>query len=365
MPTVAEIISVLDSFAPTATAAGWDNVGLLLGDRTAEVRRILTCLTLTPNVADEAVSTGCQLIVTHHPILFRGAKQITSDTPEGRTILTLTRAGIAVYSPHTAFDNCPGGINEQIASRLGLSNVRPLRLESSNEEYKLVVFVPDADLAKVSDAIFAAGSGVIGQYRECSFRLPGRGTFFGGEASNPTLGQKGRREDVSEWRLEAVCPKAKVETVVAALRRAHSYEEPAFDIYPLVAVTTKSGAGRLGDLDLPLAGLAERVKQELNCSRLQIVGDLKRSVKRLAIACGAAGEFLPDAIRAGADAFLTGEMRFHDYLTAQAAGIALVLPGHYATERFAVEEMARWAGQLVAGIVATASQSECDPVTWV
>src|SRR5262249_42096227 len=147
-----------------------------------------------------------QLIVSHHPILFRAVKRLTTDTPEGRMLLALIRANVAVYSPHTAFDNTKGGINEILARRLGLADLRPLRMNDGPRQCKIVVFVPENDLAKVSDALFAAGAGHIGEYGECSFRLAGTGTFFGSDAANPTVGQKGRREEVSELRLEVVCP---------------------------------------------------------------------------------------------------------------------------------------------------------------
>jgi len=367
MPTIADVIEALERFAPTRLAASWDNVGLLLGDRGNSVSRVLTCLTLTSEVAQEAVDSQVQLIVTHHPILFRGAKRITTDTAEGRSILALAKAGIAVYSPHTAFDNTVGGINDQLANRLGLTEIQPLRKGPAVESCKLVAFVPESDLAKVSDAIFAAGAGQIGEYRECSFRLAGTGTFIGTDAANPVVGQKGRREEVAEWRLEVVVPRAAVERVAAALRQAHSYEEPAFDVYPLTSLATRGGEGRIGQLSSPqlLGEFASFVRRELNSGPVQIIGDAKKPVKRIALACGAAGEFLTDAQNAKADAFLTGEMRFHDYLNAKAAGMGLVLPGHYATERFALEVLARWLSQNTPGLKASASSVESDPVTWV
>jgi hypothetical protein len=215
--------------------------------------------------------------------------------------------------------------------------------------------------------MFAAGAGAIGEYRECSFRLAGTGTFHGSDASNPTIGTKGRREEVSEWRLEVVCPEAAVESVVSAMRRAHSYEEPASDVYPLRPGRSPLGEGRLGKLTAPtpLRALAEVAKTQLRCGPVQVVGDLDRPVERVGIACGAAGEFLVDAARAGADVLLTGEMRFHDYLAAKALGVALLLPGHYATERFAVEELAvklqtRWSELRV-----EASRRDADAVAWV
>ena len=234
MQTVANIVDHLAQFAPPALAADWDNVGLLLGERGAEVRRVLTCLTVTPEVAEEAVETRAQLIVTHHPVLFRAVKRLTGDTAEGRMLFALIRAGVAVYSPHTAFDGTHGGINEMLARRLGLTRREPLLPADGPRQCKLVVFVPDADLAKVSDALFAAGAGQIGQYSQCSYRLSGTGTFFGSDAANPAVGVKGRREEVAEWRLEVVCPEGRVAGAVESLRRAHSYEEPAFDVYPLL-----------------------------------------------------------------------------------------------------------------------------------
>jgi dinuclear metal center YbgI/SA1388 family protein len=364
MLTVAVVVDFLKRFAPPALAADWDNVGLLLGDGEAELRRVMTCLTLTPEVAAEAVESDVQLIVTHHPILFRAIKRLTTGDPEGRMLLGLIRAGIAVHSPHTAFDNTSGGINDILARRLGLSEVRPLRRGEGARQCKLVVFVPDKDLSRVSDAVFAAGGGQIGQYSECSFRIAGTGTFFGSDASNPTIGQKGRREEVSEWRLEAVCPESAVEQVVAAMRRAHSYEEPAYDVYSLRPSPSAAGTGRLGRLPQPLAlaELATVVQSSLGARLVQTVGEAAKSVDRLAIVCGAGGELFNDAVRARADAFLTGEMRFHDYLAARAQGVALILPGHYATERCGVEELAEALQRQWAELEVWASRRERDPV---
>ncbi len=365
MPTVAEIAGYLERFAPTRTAADWDNVGLLLGDAAAPAERAMTCLTVTPDVVAEAVAENVQLIVTHHPILFRGAKKLSSHTAEGRLLLPLMKAGVAVYSPHTAFDNCAGGINDDLARRLDLTNVQPLRPREAAKKYKLVVFVPESDLQKVSDALFAAGAGKIGQYEQCSYRLKGTGTFFGSDSTNPTVGQKGRLEEVAEWRLEVVVSEASLGPALCAMRAAHSYEEPAFDVYPLHDRETKSeqGEGRIGEIAATTLGeLAKRVKRLLNANAVQICGDSGRSVNRIAIACGAAGEFLSDAIRAKADTFLTGEVRFHDALAAEAAGVGLILPGHYATERPAVEELAARLAREFPAATVWASRRERDPL---
>jgi dinuclear metal center YbgI/SA1388 family protein len=366
MPSVADLVTFLDCFAPPSLAAEWDNTGLLLGDAGQPVERVVTCLTVTPDVVAEAVAERVQMIVSHHPILFRGAKKLSSQTPEGRLMLPLMRAGVAVYSPHTAFDNCNGGINDTLAQLFGLQNVKPLRSKDGKQEFKLVVFVPEADLAKVSDAIFAAGGGVIGQYEQCSFRLAGTGTFFGTESTTPTVGQKGRREEVSEWRLEVVVPEGRVDVVIAAMRAAHSYEEPAFDVYPLRANRT-GGEGRIGELaeSLSLVEFAARVKVACAATTLQYVGSPTKLVSRVAVACGAAGEFLTDAIKSKADVFVTGEVRFHDCLTSEAAEIALVLTGHYASERPAVEMLAERLKQEFPAVSAWASRRERDPLVTV
>ena len=218
--SVAALIDFLDQFAPPVLAAPWDNVGLLLGDRAAAVQGVMTCLTVTPETAAEALESQVQLIVTHHPVLFQPVQRLTSDTAEGRMLLALIRAGVAVYSPHTAFDNTRDGINDLLARRSGLTELGPLRRRGGPGQCKIVVFVPESDLGRVADAMFAAGAGSIGQYSQCSFRLLGTGTFFGSDATNPAVGQKGRREEVSEWRLEAVCPENAVDPVIAAIRRA-------------------------------------------------------------------------------------------------------------------------------------------------
>jgi dinuclear metal center YbgI/SA1388 family protein len=381
MPTVDLIVRQLDQFAPLVLAAEWDNVGLLLGDRAAEVRKVMTCLTVTPESAAEAVAEGAQLVVSHHPIFFRPVQRLTMATPEGQIILSLIRAGIAVYCPHTAFDNTRDGINDLLARRLNLSESRPLRVRPGLEiggcpledrgtipfverRCKIVVFVPDSDLARVSDALFAAGAGNIGAYSQCSFRLAGTGTFFGSDEANPAVGQKGRREEVAEWRLEAVCPESLVDSVVIAMRKAHSYEEPAYDVYPLRPSPSPCGEGRWGRLSAPLTleALAGQVKENLSASFVHMVGEAARPVSSVAIVCGAGGDYVADAARVQADVLLTGEARFHDCLAARAKGLALILPGHYVTERPGVEDLAHRLAGWFPDLKVWCSRKEADPV---
>jgi dinuclear metal center YbgI/SA1388 family protein len=367
MPTVADIAADLEQFAPLHLALDWDNVGLLVGDAASPVQRILTCLTVTPSVVAEAIESHCQLIVSHHPVLFRAVKSLTACTVEGRMLLELIQARVAVYSPHTAFDNCRGGINDQLAERLGLSNTRALRPMAGEMKFKIVVFVPPTELEKVAEAMFAAGAGRIGQYRECSFRLSGTGTFFGEESTQPTVGQKGRRESVEEVRLEVVCPECAIGGVVSAMRAAHSYEEPAFDVYPLQQLDSSPGQGRVGELPaaISLREFAEQVRTSLELQQLPVVGAMDKSVRTVAIACGSAGEYLPDAVRAGADVFVAGEMRFHGCVDAESLGIGVVLAGHYATERLGIEMLARRLQLRWPDCIVSASRREADPIRWL
>jgi hypothetical protein len=258
---------------------------------------------------------------------------------------------------------------------LGLANVRPLRPKPT-PLYKLAVFLPESDLAKVSDAVFAAGAGVIGRYDQCSYRVTGTGTFFPHEGTNPTIGQIGKREEVSEYRLEVILPAEKLDAVVAAVRASHSYEEPAFDVYPLFfpkAVSrdaqsserSAEGEGRVGtrSTSTTRAALAGKCKGALRASTIQLIGDPNKPITTVAVACGAAGEFLPDAVAVKADAFLTGELRFHYGVTAKAAGIGVILPGHYATERPGVEALAAKLAAAFPGLTVRASRAETDPFT--
>jgi dinuclear metal center YbgI/SA1388 family protein len=365
MPLLHDIVTFLDTRAPARLAASWDNTGLLLGRRDQEIRKVLTCLTVTPEVVAEAVDEQVNLIVSHHPILFKGVKNLSEGSPEGRLLGPLLRTDIAVYSPHTRFDNCIGGINDRLAVSLQLSEVRPLRPLAGSAVYKLVVFVPKPDTAKVLDAMFAAGAGWVGdgRYSECSFRTPGTGTFKGEAGAKPVIGQVGTREEVEEDRVEVLVPVNLLNRVVEAMNGAHPYEVVAYDVYPLVP-WNDGGEGRIGVRKevRTLTEFATFAGRQTEAQAVQIVGDSARTVQTVALACGSAGEFLDDAIRAGADTFVTGELRFHDALKAEAAGIGVVLLGHYASERPAVESLSGWISGTWPLMDCWASKREHDPL---
>jgi dinuclear metal center YbgI/SA1388 family protein len=364
MTLVADIARWLDGIAPCRLAESWDNVGLLWGDPAAPVERVMTCLSVTPESAAEAVEERASLIVSHHPVLFRALKAVRADQVEGAALWKLARAGVAILSAHTAFDNATGGINDGLARRLGLVDVGPLRPSPAADSFKIIVFAPRSDRERVLAAAFEAGAGRIGAYEECSFSSAGYGTFFGTEGANPTIGQAGRRETVREWRIEIICSAGPLAAVLSAIRANHSYEEPAIDVIKQHAPPGRPGIGRLGRLERPepLEALATRTAKALGATCAQLVGTSARPVSRVAIACGAGDDFVLDAARAGADVLLTGEARFHQALAAKALGLALILPGHHATERPGVEDLAELIRAAFPALTVWPSQRETDPL---
>lgn len=366
MTNVADVARWLDDFAPSRLAESWDNVGLLWGDPDAPADRVMTCLTVTAETALEAVRERAGLIVSHHPVLFRETKRIRPDLPGTAPLWTLGRAGVAIASPHTAFDSAADGINEGLCRRLGLLETKSLRPIAAASSFKVVAFTPESDREAVLAGAFGAGAGRIGDYSECSFTIPGRGTFLGGETTNPAVGRSGRRETVDELRLEVVCPGDRLAAVLAAIRAAHSYEEPAVDVFPLHPAST-IGSGRIGRLAEPrtLAEFARSVARSLGRSAIQAVGDPNARVEQVAVACGAGDDFLGDAVRLGAHALLTGEARFHRALEARASGVGLLVAGHYATERPGVEDLADRIARGFPDLIVWPSRDECDPLSFI
>ncbi|MBI1346104.1 Nif3-like dinuclear metal center hexameric protein [bacterium] len=359
-----DIIAELESLAPPYLAESWDNTGLLLGDRTTDIQRVMTCLTLTPDVVAEAVARNVQLMVSHHPLMFKPLQRITADTIEGQTLWNLAKHGIAVYSPHTSWDNAPLGINQQLAERLKLHDVEPIRRQMSPAGYKLVTFVPVDTLDVVQRALWDAGCGEIGNYTCCSFVSPGHGSFWGNSSAEPVVGQSGQLERVEELRLEVLCPKSRLQSALAALRLAHTYEEPAIDVIPVESLASPHGAGRMGTLAKPctLTELAATVREKLPSSSVQFVGDPQTKVSRVGIACGSAAEFWKESRQAGCDVLLTGESRFHGCLEVRDAGFAMILAGHFATEHLGMEQLAALLSERCSGLTVTASQWERDPL---
>lgn len=342
--TVAEFCRAMETTAPTAFAQDWDNVGLLAGDPAAPVKKILLCIDLSEAVVAEAVARKADVIMAYHPPIFRPVRSVRADSGEpDAAVFRCIAEGIAVYSTHTALDAAEGGTNDVIAGLCGAVATEPLEYvnEPGEAQSKIVVFAPEAEVDTVTGAMFDAGAGHIGDYSCCAYRLSGKGSFLGGDATNPTIGKRGRLEFVNEQRVEMVVTDRALPRVIEALVEAHSYEEPAFDVYSLRA-RPRRGIGRKGDLPRPvsLKSLARSLKRKTRATGVQIVGDPEQLVSRVIVAVGAAGSLPLRAGVAPGDVVVTGEMRHHDGLTVRRRGCAAVTLGHWASERPALDALA-------------------------
>ena len=364
MTTVADIVDAVDRLAPFRSAEPWDNVGLLLGDAAWPVRRVLVCLDVSEAVCREAARRRADLVLAHHPLLFKDVDRLTSETRHGRLALALLESRRAVIAAHTNLDGAEGGLCDILAGMVGLRDLKPLRAEPAGKHYKVVVFTPPQALDPVRAAAFAAGAGRIGNYTECAFAAEGEGTFRPGEGSKPVVGRRGRRESVRELRLEFLVDDRCLSGVLAAVARAHPYEEPAIDVYPLHAAPGPGGLGRVGRLAKPMAAgrFADVVRKALGLKAIALAGPPGRKVRRVAVLTGAGSGLAESVLTAGADAYLTGELKHHEVEDLAAAGLAVVLGGHYRTERVPLE---RWAPRLdrsLKGVEVRMSRSERESV---
>jgi dinuclear metal center YbgI/SA1388 family protein len=355
---LSEIIAILEQIAPVKFAEPWDNVGLLAGDPAAAISRVLLAIDYTKAVATEAVASQSDLVIAYHPPIFEPLKRLKA----GDVVFDAIRSEIAIYSPHTALDVADGGTNDMLADVLGLQNRAPLRAASpASSHYKLVTFVPAESVEKVSQALFDAGAGRIGHYSSCSFRAAGEGTFFGDAQTNPAVGQRGKLEHAAEIRLETVVPIASAAQVIAALRASHPYEEPAFDLNQLAAAPGGRGMGRVGAVAAPRAELIEAIKTGLGISRLLVAGPTSGDAKTAAVCAGSCGNLLNDAIAAGADLFLTGEVRHHDALKAAAVGMTVVCALHSNSERPVLAHLASRLQAAAPHLAIAVSAADRDP----
>ena len=362
---VAEVCAALEEIAPLGLAQSWDNVGLLAGDETTRVRRLLCCIDLTPAVVVEALTGRYSMVLAYHPPLFKpiSALRVPSHGTED-AVYRCVRLGISIYAPHTALDAAAGGTNDVLAELCGVTETEPLEYADTpgRDEFKLVVFVPPVVVEQVAEALFAAGAGRIGEYTHCSYRGAGQGSFFGSETTNPAVGARGRLEYVDEQRLEMIVPAGALPAVVAALRQAHPYEEPAFDVYPLKLAPVR-GLGRVGTFAEPttLRQLADRLKRSTPATCTQLVGPPERDLTRALILVGAAGSIPFRGELSSQDVIVTGEIRHHDALTIRRRGCCAIALGHWASERPVLAPLADRLGCELPGLEVRVSEADCDP----
>jgi dinuclear metal center YbgI/SA1388 family protein len=367
IPKVTDIAGIINKIAPPALAEAWDNPGLQVGDPAGEVSRIMVALDPTPTSVSAALAASCQLLITHHPLIFKPLKSISTGTPLGATIHRAISGGLSIISLHTNYDIASGGLNDLLADKIGLVSAIPLKVTTTCELIKLVLFVPVGHLEQVRSALFPF-TAAQGNYRDCSFAAGGIGTFTPSEGAHPFIGEVGGLSEVPEERLEILLLRTQISHALKALRGVHPYEEPAFDLYPLLNEGEKLGLGRIGRLSapIPLGEYAAQLRSILIAPSLRYVGDPATSISKVALCSGSGASLLREAARAGADVLVTGDVKYHEARDAEDLGIALIDAGHFPTEIIMVCEMAeRLGGSMVAAgyknCHVEACQTEKDP----
>ncbi|HEX2951163.1 MAG TPA: Nif3-like dinuclear metal center hexameric protein [Armatimonadota bacterium] len=341
---VRDVLVHLEQLAPPALAESWDNVGLLVGEASQPVTSILVALDVTPAVLDQAQTQGAQLIVTHHPLIFSGLKRLTEDGGVASMLRRMIREGRSAIAMHTNLDAAPDGLNTYVAKLFGLNDIRPLIPTATRPLRKLVVYVPESHIDAVRSAMCAAGAGHIGHYADCTFGVPGTGTFRPEAGTHPFIGTTGELEHVREVRLETVVPQASLHDVLTAMLTSHPYEEVAYDIFPLEIPWPGAGLGRIGQLASPLPAqeFLTHIGSILQTDRLSFIGNPHQQVRTIALCTGAGGDFIAQAMHSGADLYVTGEVKHHQALLARQQGMAVIDAGHFPTERPAVNLIAEY-----------------------
>ena len=334
---IQDVISYLEALAPPAYQESYDNATLICGDRKAEVCGVLCTLDCTEEVVAEAISLGANLIVAHHPIVFKGLKSLTGRNYVERTVLRAIKNDIAIYAIHTNLDHISMGVNKRICDRLGLTQTKILQPKKQILN-KLVFFVPVADKDKVLDAVFEAGAGQIGEYKDCSFQVEGMGTYTPSENANPHIGQRGVPQYEKETRIEVILPAFQSSRIISAMKKAHPYEEVAYYLSVLENENQEVGAGMIGSLEKQMNELdfLDFLKEKMNLKVFKHTELKNKPVNKVAV-CGGAGIFLlSDAKRAGADVFVTSDVKYHEFFDAEGQLIICDI-GHYESEIFTKE----------------------------
>jgi len=334
---ISELLHHLESHAPIQLQEDYDNSGLITGDKDAELTKVLVSLDCTEEIIEEAINSGCNLVISHHPILFRGIKRLTGQNYVERVLLMAIRNNISLYAIHTNLDNVlKTGVNSKIAEKLGLSGFKILE-PMKNKLAKLITYVPEDNASEVRTAIFNSGAGQIGQYDQCSFNSKGTGTFRGSINSNPFVGTPGEIHFEPEVKIESIFPLFLKNNIISALIKAHPYEEVAYDIQLLENEWTTTGAGIIGDFQEPIEveEFLKLLKKSLNLNVIKYT-NYNKPIKKLAI-CGGSGSFLlKKAISSGADAFITSDFKYHEYFDAEGK-IMICDVGHFESEQFTPE----------------------------
>lgn len=364
MPTVQDIITILEDHAPVALQEGWDNCGLQVGDRQMEVNEVLCTLDVTLDVVKEAEAKGCNMIVSHHPLIFGGLKSLTGRNDVEKCVVEAIKKNIAIYSAHTNMDNVEQGVSGKMAEKLGLTN-RHIMSPQSGNLLKLAVFVPQLHVTSVRDAMFAAGAGHIGNYDSCSFNIQGEGTFRGLDDSNPYVGEPGKLHLEKEARIEVVLPEYVQGKVVSALKAAHPYEEVAYDLYPLKNKWETVGLGMVGELEEPLAesDFLDLLKKTFGVAVVRHSPLRGKLVKKVAVMGGSGASYLSSAMSTGADFFVTGDAKYHEFFQPEGR-IVLADIGHYESEQYTKDLFKEIITKKIATFAARISETDTNYVKY-
>ena len=341
-PTVKQIIKTIEEIAPRALALPGDPVGLQCGEPDRLVSHLMMSLDATLETVTQATELKADLLVTHHPLLFEPLTQENMLGPAARTLIRAIREDLAVYSAHTNLDASPDGINDSFASMLDLRERKVLQ-PSGPESFKLMVYVPAEQLERVRSAAFRAGAGQVGDYSGCSFAIEGVGTFRPGEGTSPTIGLPGRNEKIEEVRLEISVQSEDLGAVLADMRAVHPYEEPAIDVYPVIPSTSDAGFGVAGVLPqaATVGQVAARVGSALKAGCMRLVGKRGKKVRRVAVCAGSGASLFDAAVAAGAQLYITGDVKYHDARRAEEAGISVLDVGHFPPEKYGLNRFGK------------------------
>lgn len=361
---IQEVVHALEAFAHPALQEGYDNAGLITGDRNSVCTGALISLDVTETIVHEAIAKKCNLIIAHHPIIFRGIKRLTGANEAERTIIAAIRNEIAIYAIHTNLDNVLHGVNGKVAAMLHLQQTQVLA-EKQKTLRKMVTFVPEKQAEQVRQALFDSGGGAIGDYDECSFNLRGTGTFKPLEGADPFSGTRGERFSGEEIRIEVVFPFYREKKLIAALKQAHPYEEVAYYITELTNTEKETGSGIVGKLGEPMEeeSFLAMIQQKLQTKVLRHTELLGRPVEKVAF-CGGAGIFLlPDALAAGADVFITSDVKYHEFFDADGK-IVLIDAGHFETEQYTIELLAEYLQNKFANFAVLKTEHKTNPIRY-
>lgn len=321
----------MENWAPLHFAYDWDNVGLQVGSYTDETKAILVTLDVDDAVVEEAIEKGANLIVAHHPLMFKSVKKIDYDTVKGSLLKKIIAHNLTVYASHTNLDIASGGVNDLLSDALRIEHVKPLVVTKEEKLFKLAVFTPVTHVQEVVDALSESGAGHIGNYSHCTFQSEGFGTFKPLEGTNPFIGTTNKIEKVEEIKIETIVQEGLLSKTIQAMINAHPYEEVAYDIYALENKGEKYGIGRIGKLneEVTLKQLIEDVKLAFHIEALRYTGSLDKRIQKVAILGGSGEKFIQTAYKQGADVLITGDVTFHYAQEAEACGLALIDAGHY------------------------------------